>query len=61
MPGVRFEPMTPVFKRAKMVHTLDRTATVISPVFTQRKQIQTGIFFQNVASENTTYLGPYSQ
>jgi hypothetical protein len=26
---VRFEPMTPVFERAKMVGALDRTATVI--------------------------------
>jgi hypothetical protein len=29
MPQVRFEPTTPVFKRAKTVHDLDRAATVI--------------------------------
>jgi hypothetical protein len=29
MPRVRFEPMIPVFERAKTVHALDRTATVI--------------------------------
>jgi hypothetical protein len=51
MPGVEFEPMTSVFERAKTVHALDRTATVVGPVFTHRKQIQTGIFFQNVAYE----------
>jgi hypothetical protein len=32
MPWVEFEPMTPVFERAKIVHALDRTATVISKV-----------------------------
>jgi hypothetical protein len=30
MPRVEFEPMTPVFERAKAVHALDRAATVIS-------------------------------
>jgi hypothetical protein len=29
MPGVGFDPMIPVFKRAKTVHALDRAATVI--------------------------------
>jgi hypothetical protein len=29
MPGVGFEPTTPVFERAKTVHDLDRLATVI--------------------------------
>jgi hypothetical protein len=29
MPWVRFEPTTPVFEREKMVHALDRAATVI--------------------------------
>jgi hypothetical protein len=29
MPGVGFEPMTPVFERAKTVHAFDRAATVI--------------------------------
>jgi hypothetical protein len=29
MPGVRFEPTTPEFERAKTVHALDRAATVI--------------------------------
>jgi hypothetical protein len=29
MPQVGFEPMTPVFERAKTVHVLDRAATVI--------------------------------
>jgi hypothetical protein len=29
MPRVEFEPMTPVFERAKTVHDLDRAATVI--------------------------------
>jgi hypothetical protein len=31
MPGVGFEPMTPVFERAKTIHALDRAATVIRP------------------------------
>jgi hypothetical protein len=30
MPQVGFEPMTPVFERAKTVHVLDRAATIIS-------------------------------
>jgi hypothetical protein len=29
MPGVGFEPMTPLFERAKTVHALDGEATVI--------------------------------
>jgi hypothetical protein len=29
MPRVGFEPMIPVFERAKTVHALDRAATVI--------------------------------
>jgi hypothetical protein len=29
MPQVGFEPMIPVFKRAKTVHALDRAATMI--------------------------------
>jgi hypothetical protein len=29
MPRVGFEPTTPVFERAKTVHALDRTVTVI--------------------------------
>jgi hypothetical protein len=29
MPRVGFEPTTPVFERAKIVHALDRAATVI--------------------------------
>jgi hypothetical protein len=29
MPRVEFEPMIPVFERAKTVHALDRAATVI--------------------------------
>jgi hypothetical protein len=30
MPRVRFEPMIPVFERAKTIHALDRVATVFS-------------------------------
>jgi uncharacterized membrane protein len=29
MPRVGFEPTTPAFERAKIVHALDRAATVI--------------------------------
>jgi hypothetical protein len=32
MPRGGFEPTTPVFKRAKKVHALDRAATVIGGV-----------------------------
>jgi hypothetical protein len=32
MPQVEFEPTTPVFERAKTVHTLDRAATVIGEI-----------------------------
>jgi hypothetical protein len=31
MPRVGFEPTTPVFERAKVIHALDRAATVIDP------------------------------
>jgi hypothetical protein len=31
MPGVGFEPTTPVFERAKTVHALDGAATVFGP------------------------------
>jgi hypothetical protein len=32
VPQVGFESTIPVFKRAKIVHALDRTAVVISPL-----------------------------
>jgi hypothetical protein len=32
MPQVGYEPMIPVFERAKTVHTLDRAATLIGSV-----------------------------
>jgi hypothetical protein len=32
MPQVRFKPKIPAFERAKMVHALDRVATVIGVV-----------------------------
>jgi hypothetical protein len=32
MPRMEFEPMIPVLERAKLVHTLDRSATVIGLV-----------------------------
>jgi hypothetical protein len=32
MPPVGFEAILPVFERAKKVHDLDRTATVIGPI-----------------------------
>jgi hypothetical protein len=36
MPGVGFEPTIPLFARAKMVHTLDRAATVIGTGLTAK-------------------------
>jgi hypothetical protein len=36
MPRVGFEPTITVFKRAKTVHALDSTATVISDIATNR-------------------------
>jgi hypothetical protein len=35
MPRAEFEPITPVFERAKPVHVLDRSATVIGEVYVQ--------------------------
>jgi hypothetical protein len=32
MPRVEFEPTTPVFERAKIVHALDGAATVIGKI-----------------------------
>jgi hypothetical protein len=44
MPRVGFEPMIPVFERAKAVHALERAATVIeifrTSTFTSWKNIQ---------------------
>jgi hypothetical protein len=37
MPRVGFEPTIPVFERAKMVHSLDRAATVIGTSSSYRK------------------------
>jgi hypothetical protein len=36
MPRVGFEPMTPVFERAKTVHMLDRAATMIGNLYYRR-------------------------
>jgi hypothetical protein len=33
MPQVRFEPMTPLFERAKAVHAIDSATTVIGRAF----------------------------
>jgi hypothetical protein len=33
MPRVGFEPTIPVFERAKTIHALDRTATVIGSTY----------------------------
>jgi hypothetical protein len=38
MPRVGFEPMIPVFERAKTVHALDRAATVIGFILYTVKQ-----------------------
>jgi hypothetical protein len=35
MPRMGYEPVTPVFQRAKMAHALDRAATVIGGVDVQ--------------------------
>jgi hypothetical protein len=50
MPRVRFEPMTPVFERAKTLHALDRVTTVIG--FKRSKQLKIEMRFeaQNVGS-----------
>jgi hypothetical protein len=47
MPPVGFEPTTPVFERAKTVHSLDRAAAVIGSTVMVCLQV----FEQNVASE----------
>jgi hypothetical protein len=46
MPQVGFEPMIPVFERAKTVHALDRAATVIG----KKKYIALIICFINTSS-----------
>jgi hypothetical protein len=40
MPRLGFEPTTPVFKRAKTVHALERAATVIDMDYYLKKAIQ---------------------
>jgi hypothetical protein len=39
MPRMEFEPMIPVFERAKTFHVLDRSATVIGKMQAYRWQI----------------------
>jgi hypothetical protein len=41
MPQVGFEPMIPVFRRAKTVHALDRATTVIGAVLSHSVNIIT--------------------
>jgi hypothetical protein len=43
--GVGFEPTIPVFERAKIVHALDRAATVIGPVDSNSVSIVTDLVF----------------
>jgi hypothetical protein len=41
MTRVGFEPTTPVFQRAKMVHALDRLAPMIGlQIYTEAKQLK---------------------
>jgi hypothetical protein len=39
MTQVRFEPMIPVFEQVKTVHALDRAATVIGIIYTERTKL----------------------
>jgi hypothetical protein len=54
MPWVGFEPMIPVFERAKKVHALDRAATVVGATFNLLTYIY-GLF--NDAVRNLVYTG----
>jgi hypothetical protein len=45
MPRVRFEPKTPVFERAKTVHTSDRAATPLDePLQMLSVMLSSGVF-----------------
>jgi hypothetical protein len=44
MPRVGFESTTPVFERAKTVHALDRTATVIGAINKQKSNNKETVF-----------------
>jgi hypothetical protein len=55
MPRVGFEPMTPVFERAKMVHALDRAATVNGSLYSTRNR-NTSSSFGDKIYENTLAL-----
>jgi hypothetical protein len=49
MPQVGFEPTIPLFERAKTVHALDRTTTVIGvEFFSLDKLVQSGVFSHGV-------------
>jgi hypothetical protein len=51
MPRLGFEPTTPVFERAKMVHALDRVATVLGLLYIYRiinKLLNTIIVFLDI-------------
>jgi hypothetical protein len=59
MPGVRFEPTTPVFERAKTVHALDRAATVIIDKHITLKKKNTTCSLHAVCKASS-YYGQYS-
>jgi hypothetical protein len=56
MPWVGFEPMIQVFERAKTVHALDRTATVIGQVATTFLKIITVLLLLYFSELSTNFL-----
>jgi hypothetical protein len=54
MPRVGFEPTIPVFERARMVHALDRAATVIRTSLPLR--LETVLIGQHITTNFLVYL-----
>jgi hypothetical protein len=56
MPRVGFEPMIPVFERAKMVHGLDRAATVIGISFLLGHNIQLNTLYSDTLNLHSSHV-----
>jgi hypothetical protein len=59
MPRVGFEPMIPVFHRAKRVHALDRAATVMG-IEVEYRQKNDGIMFKGWKKRTKKYYKSWS-
>jgi hypothetical protein len=61
MPRVEFEPMIPVFDRAKTVHALGRAATVIGTLYHYTNNFVSGDGRQKITEIQSTSLNPFTR